>query len=113
MIDVDAPRDTCKDADIACDLFVKLNCDALGIPGDGALVILSDSDEEATEAPAALPLPGPPSSTTEKMDPSGSSSSSSSSSSSGGEDDDDDDDDDNPAIAPASESEAHPSLKEE
>ena len=50
MIDVDAPRDTCKDADIACDLFVKLNCDALGIPGDGALVILSDSDEENTEA---------------------------------------------------------------
>ena len=34
VIDVDAPPDTSKDAAIAHELFVKLNRDALGIPGD-------------------------------------------------------------------------------
>ena len=57
VIDVDAPRDTSKDVAITHELFVKLNRDALGIPGDGALVILSDSDEENPDVPAASPSP--------------------------------------------------------
>ena len=46
IIDFDAALDTSKDADMARNLFIRLNREALGILGDGALVILSDSDEE-------------------------------------------------------------------
>ena len=42
--------DKSHDEEIARRLFIELNREAIGIPGDGGLVILgSDNDEEATE----------------------------------------------------------------
>jgi hypothetical protein len=41
--------DTSRDEEIARKLFVELNHEASGIPGDGGLVILSSDDEEAIE----------------------------------------------------------------
>jgi hypothetical protein len=42
--------DTSRDAEFARKLFGDLNCDILGPPGDGKVIILDDSDEEK-EAP--------------------------------------------------------------
>ena len=45
--------DTSRDEEIARKLFVELNREAISIPGDGGLVILSsDSEEEAAEEDA-------------------------------------------------------------
>lgn len=40
--------DTSGDEEFVRKLFVELNCEAIGIPGDGSLVIL-DSDEEGND----------------------------------------------------------------
>jgi hypothetical protein len=38
--------DTSRDKEFAKRLFGDLNCDVLGLPGDGKIIILSDSDKE-------------------------------------------------------------------
>jgi hypothetical protein len=38
--------DTSRDAELTKKLFDDLNCDILGPPGDGKVIILDDSDEE-------------------------------------------------------------------
>jgi hypothetical protein len=38
--------DTSHDEEITRKLFIELNCEAIGILGDGSLVILSSDDEE-------------------------------------------------------------------
>jgi hypothetical protein len=38
--------DTSRDKEFAKRLFDDLNCDVLGLPGDGKIIILSDSDKE-------------------------------------------------------------------
>jgi hypothetical protein len=38
--------DTSRDAEFTRKLFCDLNCDILGSPGDGKVIILDDSDEE-------------------------------------------------------------------
>jgi hypothetical protein len=42
----DSITDTSRDEELARKLFGDLNCDILGPPGDGKIIILSDSDDE-------------------------------------------------------------------
>jgi hypothetical protein len=41
--------DTSRDEEFARKLFGDLNCDILGPPGDGKIIIIDDSDDEAQE----------------------------------------------------------------
>jgi hypothetical protein len=38
--------DTSRDEELSRKLFGDLNCDILGPPGDGKIIVLSDSDDE-------------------------------------------------------------------
>jgi hypothetical protein len=42
----DSVADTSRDEELARKLFGDLNRDILGLPGDGKIIILSDSDDE-------------------------------------------------------------------
>jgi hypothetical protein len=42
----DSVADTSRDEELARKLFGDLNCDNLGPPGDGKIIVLSDSDDE-------------------------------------------------------------------
>jgi hypothetical protein len=53
MVDLASPSgeedffaDTSRDEKLARKLFGDLNCDILGPPGDGKIIVLSDSDDE-------------------------------------------------------------------
>jgi hypothetical protein len=42
----DSVADTSRDEEFARKLFGDLNCDILGPPGDGKIIVISDSDDE-------------------------------------------------------------------
>jgi hypothetical protein len=51
----DSVADTSRDEEFARKLFGDLNCDILGPPGDGKIIVISDSnDEDETHEDAAV-----------------------------------------------------------
>jgi hypothetical protein len=51
----DSVADTSRDEEFARKLFGDLNCDILGPPGDGKIIVISDSDnEDETHEDAAI-----------------------------------------------------------
>lgn len=56
-VDLGGMPDTSNDKDIARKLFIELNWDLMGIPGDGGLVIIPDSDDEEMEVEPSYAYP--------------------------------------------------------
>jgi hypothetical protein len=65
----DSITDTSRDEELARKLFSDLNRDILGSPGDGKIIVLSDSDDEdETPEDAAVNAEATPPSATNSMD---------------------------------------------
>jgi hypothetical protein len=65
----DSVADTSRDEELARKLFDDLNCDILGPPGDGKIIILSDSDDEdETHEDAAVNAEAAPPSAANSVD---------------------------------------------
>jgi hypothetical protein len=65
----DSIADTSRDEELARKLFGDLNCDILGPPGDGKIIVLSDSDDEdGTHEDAAVNTEAAPPSATNSAD---------------------------------------------
>lgn len=59
VVDLEAEPDTSRDEEIARELFVRLNRQALGIPGDSGLLNILDSEDEDEEEAPKSPIPSP------------------------------------------------------
>jgi hypothetical protein len=65
----DSVADTSRDEELARKLFGDLNRDILGPPGDGKIIVLSDSDDEdETPEDAAINVEAAPPSTANSTD---------------------------------------------
>jgi hypothetical protein len=65
----DSVTDTSRDEELARKLFGDLNRDILGPPGDGKIIVLSDSDDEdETHEDAAIDADAAPPSTANPAD---------------------------------------------
>jgi hypothetical protein len=65
----DSVADTSRDEELARKLFGDLNRDILGPPGDGKIIVLSDSDEEdETHEDTAVNAEAAPPSTVNSVD---------------------------------------------